>query len=111
MASLLPWQSRRHSDVESVLEPLKSKFFILGHHFEGVRNPPLQNQYLSDQESVESPSFGRDWPENAELGFRKSLEEDTDMAWSKPDIREIECDMEINMYGPDHEEERGGGLI
>ena len=23
------------------------------------------------------------------------------MAWSKPIIREIECGMEINMYGPD----------
>ncbi|WP_081893879.1 pyrroloquinoline quinone precursor peptide PqqA [Actibacterium ureilyticum] len=23
------------------------------------------------------------------------------MAWSKPTIREIECGMEINMYGPD----------
>jgi coenzyme PQQ precursor peptide PqqA len=25
------------------------------------------------------------------------------MAWSKPIIREIECGMEINMYGPDGE--------
>ena len=23
------------------------------------------------------------------------------MAWTKPIIREIECGMEINMYGPD----------
>ncbi len=23
------------------------------------------------------------------------------MAWSKPALREIECGMEINMYGPD----------
>ena len=28
------------------------------------------------------------------------------MAWNKPVIREIECGMEINMYGPDGEEER-----
>ena len=28
------------------------------------------------------------------------------MAWTKPVIREIECGMEINMYGPDYEEER-----
>ena len=26
------------------------------------------------------------------------------MAWTKPIIREIECGMEINMYGPDGEE-------
>lgn len=26
------------------------------------------------------------------------------MAWSKPRIREIECGMEINMYGPDSED-------
>ncbi|WP_375263434.1 pyrroloquinoline quinone precursor peptide PqqA [Palleronia sp.] len=26
------------------------------------------------------------------------------MAWNKPIIREIECGMEINMYGPDGEE-------
>ena len=26
------------------------------------------------------------------------------MAWNKPVIREIECGMEINMYGPDGEE-------
>ncbi len=25
------------------------------------------------------------------------------MAWSKPIIREIECGMEINMYGPEGE--------
>ena len=28
------------------------------------------------------------------------------MAWNKPSIREIECGMEINMYGPEHDEER-----
>ncbi len=28
------------------------------------------------------------------------------MAWTKPVIREIECGMEINMYGPDYDEER-----
>lgn len=28
------------------------------------------------------------------------------MAWTKPTIREIECGMEINMYGPDSGEER-----
>ena len=28
------------------------------------------------------------------------------MAWSTPKIREIECGMEINMYGPEHDEER-----
>ncbi|MEM9577788.1 pyrroloquinoline quinone precursor peptide PqqA [uncultured Roseobacter sp.] len=28
------------------------------------------------------------------------------MAWTKPIIREIECGMEINMYGPDSDEER-----
>ena len=26
------------------------------------------------------------------------------MAWNKPVVREIECGMEINMYGPDGEE-------
>jgi coenzyme PQQ precursor peptide PqqA len=25
------------------------------------------------------------------------------MAWTKPAIREIECGMEINMYGPDED--------
>lgn len=28
------------------------------------------------------------------------------MAWTKPIIREVECGMEINMYGPDYDEER-----
>lgn len=28
------------------------------------------------------------------------------MAWTTPKIREIQCGMEINMYGPDTEEER-----
>jgi coenzyme PQQ precursor peptide PqqA len=27
------------------------------------------------------------------------------MKWSKPIIREIECGMEINMYGPDGDRE------
>lgn len=26
------------------------------------------------------------------------------MAWTKPIIREIECGMEINMYGPENED-------
>ena len=29
------------------------------------------------------------------------------MAWSKPIILEIECGMEINMYGPDGERDGG----
>ncbi|MEL6375603.1 MAG: pyrroloquinoline quinone precursor peptide PqqA [Pseudomonadota bacterium] len=28
------------------------------------------------------------------------------MTWTKPVIREIECGMEINMYGPEYDEER-----
>ncbi|MBB3985208.1 pyrroloquinoline quinone precursor peptide PqqA [Sagittula sp. NFXS13] len=28
------------------------------------------------------------------------------MAWNTPKIREIECGMEINMYGPENDEER-----
>jgi len=28
------------------------------------------------------------------------------MAWAKPVLFEIECGMEINMYGPDFDEER-----
>lgn len=35
-----------------------------------------------------------------------SNEEDFVMAWSKPTIREIECGMEINMYGPDFDDDR-----
>ncbi|MBL3704423.1 pyrroloquinoline quinone precursor peptide PqqA [Sulfitobacter sp. BDSS02] len=27
------------------------------------------------------------------------------MAWNKPIIREIECGMEINMYGPDADDD------
>ncbi len=27
------------------------------------------------------------------------------MAWTKPTIREIECGMEINMYGPDSDDD------
>lgn len=34
-------------------------------------------------------------------------EEET-MAWTKPVIREIECGMEINMYGPSEDE---GGVL
>lgn len=26
------------------------------------------------------------------------------MAWTKPNIREIECGMEINMYSPDRDD-------
>ncbi|TMM51236.1 pyrroloquinoline quinone precursor peptide PqqA [Sulfitobacter sabulilitoris] len=33
------------------------------------------------------------------------------MAWTKPVIREIECGMEINMYGPEGEEDAGGVLF
>lgn len=33
------------------------------------------------------------------------------MAWSKPIIREIECGMEINMYGPDGGDDAGGVLF
>lgn len=33
------------------------------------------------------------------------------MAWSKPIIREIECGMEINMYGPDGDREDDGGVL
>lgn len=28
------------------------------------------------------------------------------MAWTTPKIREIQCGMEINMYGPETDEER-----
>lgn len=28
------------------------------------------------------------------------------MAWTKPNAREIKCGMEINMYGPENEDER-----
>lgn len=31
------------------------------------------------------------------------------MAWTKPVIREIECGMEINMYGPEGERESDAG--
>ncbi len=30
------------------------------------------------------------------------------MAWTKPTLREIECGMEINMYGPDGDD---GGVL
>lgn len=33
------------------------------------------------------------------------------MAWSKPIIREIECGMEINMYGPDGDREDSDGVL
>lgn len=29
------------------------------------------------------------------------------MAWNKPVVREIECGMEINMYGPDSGDDHG----
>lgn len=29
------------------------------------------------------------------------------MAWSKPKARELKCGMEINMYGPGEDDERG----
>ncbi|MGB0660749.1 MAG: pyrroloquinoline quinone precursor peptide PqqA [Mangrovicoccus sp.] len=29
------------------------------------------------------------------------------MAWTKPLLREIECGMEINMYGPENDEDFG----
>lgn len=35
---------------------------------------------------------------------RTNQEEET-MAWTKPVIREIECGMEINMYGPAEDED------
>ena len=35
----------------------------------------------------------------------------TQMAWSKPIIREIECGMEINMYGPDGDRESDDGVL
>lgn len=31
------------------------------------------------------------------------------MTWRKPQIREIQCGMEINMYGPSEDDERGAG--
>ncbi|ARE39113.1 Coenzyme PQQ synthesis protein A [Rhodovulum sp. P5] len=31
----------------------------------------------------------------------------TTMSWKKPVIREIECGMEINMYGPDNGDDHG----
>jgi coenzyme PQQ precursor peptide PqqA len=33
------------------------------------------------------------------------------MAWTKPIIREIACGMEINMYGPDSDDDAGGDLF
>lgn len=43
----------------------------------------------------------------AAVRFAAGDEEDT-MAWTKPVIREIECGMEINMYGPSEDE---GGVL
>ena len=31
------------------------------------------------------------------------------MAWSKPVLRELNCGMEINMYGPDGDREQDDG--
>ena len=60
MPSLLPWRSRRQSDVESGLEPLKSNLNILWNHFGDFVTKILQNQCLSDQESVtiQIPQYG-----------------------------------------------------
>ena len=33
------------------------------------------------------------------------------MAWKKPTAVEISCGMEINMYGPGEDDERGGDLF
>ena len=33
------------------------------------------------------------------------------MAWTKPKLREIECGMEINMYGPEGDDEERETLI
>jgi coenzyme PQQ precursor peptide PqqA len=33
------------------------------------------------------------------------------MAWTTPMIREIECGMEINMYGPEQEDDARGVLF
>lgn len=33
------------------------------------------------------------------------------MAWKKPSAVEISCGMEINMYGPGEDDERGGDLF
>lgn len=33
------------------------------------------------------------------------------MAWTKPIILEVECGMEINMYGPDGAEDQDGVLF
>lgn len=35
------------------------------------------------------------------------LEGGPKMAWTKPEIQEIECGMEINMYGPEQDDEYG----
>jgi coenzyme PQQ precursor peptide PqqA len=45
------------------------------------------------------------------VGVYFNQEEDTIMAWTKPIIREIECGMEINMYGPDGDGEDAGGVL
>lgn len=33
------------------------------------------------------------------------------MAWTKPEIKEIACGMEINMYGPSEDDQRGDELF
>lgn len=38
----------------------------------------------------------------------RTIQEEETMAWTKPVIREIECGMEINMYGPAEDE---GGVL
>jgi coenzyme PQQ precursor peptide PqqA len=38
-------------------------------------------------------------------------EEDIEMSWTKPVLREIECGMEINMYGPEGEEREHDDLF
>ena len=43
-------------------------------------------------------------PEAAHSSHGNLREEETFMAWTKPVIREIECGMEINMYGPEHDD-------
>ena len=33
------------------------------------------------------------------------------MTWTKPTATEVACGMEINMYGPSEDDERGGDLF
>ena len=46
------------------------------------------------------------WAVNLEQqpGFRLCQEETTNMAWTKPILKEIACGMEINMYAPAEDE-------